>query len=98
MVIVCDVIEHNALLVVESNMDLPVLPINNPPLDFEGDALWLCDIDRFDICPVTKFLLNGFWMVVVRLRLAKRSADIWDIDVDNFAFIGVKNRTEIEWE
>ena len=98
LVIVGDVVEDDSFLVIESNMNIPVLPVNDSSIDLEGDPLRLCDIDRLDIRPVSIFGFDARWVVVVGLGLIDWSADLGDINVDNFLLVGVENWAEVEGE
>lgn len=96
LVVESDVVQHNAFTVVEANMDIPVLPIDNPVVDFERNALWLCDVDGFQVLPVTTLLFDGLRMVAVRGCLAERSSDRRDINMDNLLCLGIIDRTEVK--
>ena len=96
VIVVCDVVEHNSFLIVESNMNVPLLPVNDPSIDFERDTIRLCDIYWLDILPIAPFRLNTGWVVVIRFRLTNWSADFRDIDVNDFLLVGIEDRAEIE--
>jgi len=98
LVVVCDVVEHNPFLVVESNVEVPVLPINDSSVDFERDSIGLSNVDGLDIRPVSAFCLDTRCVIVVWLCFANGSADFRDIDVDDFLLLGVEDRAEIEGE
>jgi hypothetical protein len=96
LIIICDVVQHNSFLVVESNMNIPILPRDNPSLDLERNPVWLCNIDRLDILSVPSFRLNACGVIVIRFRFAHWSTDFWDIDMDDFLRVGVEDRAKVE--
>lgn len=67
LIVECDVIEHNAFLVVEANMNFPVLPLNDTSIDLEAHTFWLSNIDWLDILPIASFRLHSCDVVVVWL-------------------------------
>lgn len=95
---ICDVVENNSLLVVETNMNLPVLPINSPSLDLERDAFWLGNVNWLDICPVAALGFNAGGVVIIWFLCADRTTDFWNIDVHNLLCIRIEDRAEIEGE
>lgn len=97
-IIVCDVVEDDSLLVIESNVNVPILPTNDSSVHLERHSFWLCDVDRLNIRPVASFRLNAGWMVVVRLCLVDWPADFWDINVDYFLLVEVEDRAEVQGE
>jgi len=98
LVIISDVVEHNALLVVESDMNLPVLPVYHPTFYSKRNSVWLRDVDWLDVLSIAPFILNCCWMVVVWFCLVDWSAHIWDINVDDFLLPSIEDRAEIERE
>jgi hypothetical protein len=97
-VVVGDVIENNSLLVVETDMNLELLPLDHSALDLERNTFWLGDVDWFDIGSVADFFFYAGSMIVIWFRLANWSSDFWDINVNDLLLVGVKDRTEIERE
>lgn len=77
-------------------MDLPVLPVNDSPLDLERNSFGLCDVDGFDVFSVAAVCLDSCWVVVVGFRLVERPADFWDIDMNDFLLVGVEDGAEVE--
>jgi hypothetical protein len=98
LIVVCDIVEHDALLIVEPYMYFPILPINNPSFHLERDSLRLCDVDWLDVFPVASICLDAGYMVVVRLGFADGSANLWDVDMNDLLLVGIENRAEIEGE
>lgn len=94
--IITDVVQDNALTVVETNVELPVLPLQLPSEQLERDTLWLGDIDGLEVCPVTAALLNTSRGIVNRLDLAKGPTNLRDIDSDDGFFVGIIDGTEVE--
>lgn len=98
LVVVRDVIENDALLVVESDMNFELLPLNDSALNLKRDAFWLSDVDRLDVGSISTLSLNGCSMVIVWLCFAERSANFWNIDMDDFLLVGIEDRAKVEWE
>lgn len=98
LIIISDIVQHNPLLIIESHMNVPVLPADGPALDLKRHAFRLCDIDRLDIRPVAGLGLDTGWVVVIGLCLVHRSAHIWDIDMDDLLLIEVEDRAEVKRE
>ena len=64
-VVVRDIVQDDPFAVVESDMDFPVFPLDNPAIDLEIDAFRLCDINRLDVLPVPAFGFNCCRVIVV---------------------------------
>ena len=93
-----DVVENDALAVVEANMNGPVLPFNCSTLHGEADAFWLGDVDRLEVSPESTTLFYGFDVVVVWRCPAERSSDLGNIDMNDFLLVGVVDGTEVQGE
>lgn len=96
LVKVGDVVEDDALSVVESDVDGPVLPLDDSAVDGEADAFGLGNVDGLQVGPVTTHLFDGLDMVVVGRSLADGSANFGDVDVDDLFLVRVINRAEVE--
>ena len=95
-VIVGDVVQHDALAVIETDVNLPVLPFNDSSIDLEGNSFRLSDIDRLQILAITTFCFNCSDVVIIRRCLVDRSSHWRDIDVDNLLSIAVEYRSEVQ--
>lgn len=96
LVVVRDIIQNNAFPIVEANMNFPVLPFNNPAINSKRDTLGLSNVDWFQIFPVTTFRFNCCGMIIIGRRLADRSPNGGNIDVNNFLRICIKDGGKIQ--
>lgn len=96
LVIKSNVVEHDTFTVVEAHMNVPVLPLDLAPLDREGNALWLRDVNGLQVCPETAFSLDGSRVVVVGGSLAKRSAHRRHINVDDLLRFRIEDGTKVQ--
>lgn len=83
LVIESDVVQNDTLAVVEANVDAPLLPLNDTAIDCKRDALWLGNIDGFDVGAVSTLLFNGGRVIVVWSSLAEWPSHRWNIDVND---------------
>lgn len=58
LVVVRDVVEHNAFAVVEANVDIPILPTDRSSVDVERDTLWLSNMNWLQVRPIPAFLFD----------------------------------------
>lgn len=96
LIIEAKVAEDETFSVVETNVHLPVLPVDVTALETEGDTLWLGNVDWLDGVTVATVLLNIGNVVVVRRSLAERPADLGDINVNELLLDGVVKRAEVK--
>ena len=96
LVIICDVIEHDTLAVVEANVDVPVLPVDDASVHLEGDTLGLGYVDRLQIGSVATFLLDRFGVVIVGSGLAERSSHRRNVNVNDLLCLGIVDRAKIQ--
>ena len=98
LISISDVVEDNSLLVIESYVNLPVLPVDGPTLDLERYTFWLGDVDWLNVSSVTTFGFDTGGMIVVWFLGIDWTADFWDVNVHNLLGIGIKDGTEIKRE
>jgi hypothetical protein len=98
LVIICDVVEDNSLLVVEADVNIPVLPVKGASIDLERYTCRLCDVNRRNILPVSSLLFYACRVVVVGRSLVDRSSNFGDVDMDDFLFFRIENWAEVERE
>ena len=79
-------------------MYFPVLPLNDPAVNLEGDTFGLCDVDGLYVLAVSTFGFNGCRVVVARRCLVDCPSYRRNIDVNDFLGICIKDRCEIEGE
>jgi hypothetical protein len=91
-----NVVQHDALPVVESDVDVPLLPVDHPSIHFERDALGLGDVDGLDIRSISAHLLDRVGMVAVRLGLVEWSPHRGDVNVHDRLGLGVVDGAEVE--
>ena len=96
LVVECDVGKNHALLVVEANVQFPVRPADVPAVHLERHALWLSNVDGFQISTEATFCFNCSCMVVVWWCLVEWPADCRHINVDNLLCVCVKDRAEVQ--
>lgn len=94
-VVVCDIVENDTFPVVEANVDLPVLPLNDPTIHFERHTFGLCDIDGLQIFSVATLGFDSCWMVVVRRCLIDGSPYWRNVDVNDLLGVAVENWGEV---
>lgn len=97
-IIISDVVQYDSLSIIETNMEVPVLPINGPTVDFERDTLWLRDVQWFDIRTITPLFFDSVRVIVIRRRLAYWSTNFRDINMYYFLLIRIEYRAEVKWE
>ena len=96
LIIVSDVVEDDAFAVVEADVDLPILPFDEPVLDGERDAFRLSDVDWFEVLAVAARGLDCCRMVVVWGSFVDWSANWWNVDVGDFLCVTVEDGDEVE--
>lgn len=98
MVVKLNVVENNALSIIEANVKLEVLPIHYVSIQLKVNTLWLGDGDRLDWVPESSSRLDIFWIEIgMGDVLLDWSTDRRNINVDNAFLIGIKNGGEVEW-
>jgi len=95
-VVECHVRQDDTLTVVESNVEIPLLPIDSSAIQLERYALRLSDVNRFEIVPQTNGAPDRFRIVVSRWCCVERSAFLGDVDVNNLLRLDVVDRAEVE--
>jgi hypothetical protein len=108
MVVVRDVVQHNTLSVVESNMELSsamrlcgeyfeILPLDLATTEFVTDSLRLNDLKRLKILShITVFLGDESREILTDLALGNWTANFGDINGNDFAILGVDDRAKVE--
>ena len=76
-------------------MDVPVLPIDTASTHIERDTFRLCDVNWFQVRPVSAFFLNRLYVVVVGRSLVKWASHRRDIDVDDLLGLCIVDRAEV---
>ena len=97
-IIIGDVVQNDTFAIIESDMDLPILPHNDSSIDLKVDAFRLGDVDGLDVLSVASFHFDCFRVVIVWRRLIDRSANRRDIDVNDFLSITIEDWSEIQGE
>ena len=82
--------------IVESNVEVPLLPIDSPTVQFERYALGLSDVDWLEIVPQADGALDRLRIVVCRRCCVERTAFLGYIDVNDFLCLNVVDGAEIE--
>lgn len=96
LVVEGDVVEHDALAVVEADVELPVLPLDLPAVELEGDALGLGDVDGLQVIAEAAPGLDGSRVVVESGSLAEWPADLGNVDGDNLLLVGIVDGAEVK--
>ena len=96
VIVVGDVVEHDAFAVVEADVDLPILPFDDAVLDGERDAFGLGDVDGFEVFAVAARGLDRGGMIVVGGGFVDGSANWWNVDVGNRLSVTVEDGDEVE--
>lgn len=96
IVIEGNVVQDDTLTVVETNVDVPLLPVDSTSVDTERNTLWLSDVNGLNIRPVTTIFLNRRGVVVVGRRLADGPPDRRDIDVNDLLRFRIEDRAEVQ--
>jgi hypothetical protein len=96
LVIVGDVVEDDALSVIESDMEIPVLPADMSTIDLERDTVRLGDIQGGQIFSEPSLSLNGCSVVVARRGRVDRTSDSRDVDVDDLSCVAVVYGAEVQ--
>ena len=98
LVVVGYVVQNDALLVVEADVHLPILPFDCPAVDLEGNALGLCNVDRLDVFAISTLGFNSCRGVIVRRCLVHRSSHRGNIDMSDFLRVCIEDGSEVERE
>lgn len=77
-------------------MEVPLLPIDSPTVQFERYALGLSDVDWLEIVPQADGALDRLRIVVCRRCCVERTAFLGYIDVNDFLCLNVVDGAEIE--
>ena len=91
------IVQNDSFSVVESHMDIPLLPVDNAAVNLERNPFRLSDIYGFHVVAVSSLLLNSFDMIILRWCFADWSADWRNIDVDELLGLCVVDGTEVKW-
>ena len=91
LVVVRDVIQDDSFPIIESYVNLPVLPTDGSSIHVERNALGLSDVDGLQILPISTLGFDCSWMVVVRWSLIDRASYGRYVNVHNFLRVGVEN-------
>lgn len=81
---------------VEANVELPLRPLKLSAVHLEGHALRLVNFNWLEAGLEPAVFLNSRCMKVARWCFAERSADLGDVDVDDFLCVGIVDGTEVE--
>src|SRR5690349_1380394 len=91
-----DIAEDYTLAMIEPNVERPVLPFNGSSINSEAHTLRLSNINGFDISPIAAvFVLNEWNMIVGRWSSIQWTTDLWNVNMNDFFRICVKNGAEV---
>jgi hypothetical protein len=91
-----DIGQDDTFPVVETNVEIPFLPVDGAAVQLETDTLWLSHVDRLEIISEANLPLNEFMIEVSRRRCVERSAFLRNVDMDDLLCLDVEDRTEIK--
>lgn len=95
-IVECNIRQNDSLAVIESDVEVPILPINGATVQFERHAFRLSDVDWFEVVSETNVFLDGFGVEVSGRRFVERPAFLWDVNVDNLAGLNVIDWAEVQ--
>lgn len=81
--------ENDSLPVVESDVEVPLLPVNGPAIHSEAHTLRLGDVDRLEVIAKTRLSLRGLGVVVRGRSGVERSSDFRNINVHDLLGLDV---------
>lgn len=96
LVVERDVVEDQALTVVEADVELPVLPLKSAAVHLERHTSRLGDVERLNVSPVSSGLLHISGSVASGRDLAQRPAHLGDVNSDDGALVGIVDGAEVK--
>ena len=96
LVIIRDIVQDDAFAIIESDMNFPIFPLDNSAINFKIDAFRLCDVNRFDILPISTFCFNRCWVIIIWWCLVDRSSYRRNIDMDDLLRVTIEDWGEIQ--
>lgn len=92
-----DVGEDYSLSVVETNVEIPPLPVDGTAVQLEGYTFRLGDVNRLEVISQANFSLDRLVVVVGRRCLVERATLFRNVNVDDLFGLHAVDGAEVEW-